>query len=284
MRPSSNVRNSLSVDGRIEVIPVKGLPEVTSNVNLVALLSRHLCGLLEDGDIVIVTSKIVSKAEGRVVAAEDREQAIAAETVRIVARRQSPTGQETKIVQNRWGIVAAAAGVDASNTPAGTVLLLPEDPDESARELAAGLRQRLGVVVGVVVTDTLGRAWRNGQTDCAIGAAGVQVIENLAGIPDHEGRVLTVTAPCVVDEIAGAAELVKRKTSRVPVAILRGRADLVGDLTLPGAAVIVRDQEHDLFRLGADEAWAEGYAARVQEGAARQGDSVSCESDLEVRR
>lgn len=230
------------------------------------MISDAAAGALVDGDILVVTSKIVSKAEGRILAADDREDAITAETVRLVASRVTPNGSTTRIVQNRLGIVSAAAGVDASNTPHGTVLLLPEDPDASARELAAGLRTLLGVEVGVIISDTLGRAWREGQTDSAIGAGGVHVFEDLRGQVDAEGRPLVVTMPCVADEIAAAAELVKGKTARLPVAVVRGRADLVGPLDLPGARSIVRALENDMFRLGADEAYAEGFAA----GAAAQ--------------
>jgi len=218
-------------------------------------------GGLRDGDILVVTSKIVSKAEGRIIDADDREDAITAETVRIVATRTSATGHTTRIVENRLGMVSAAAGVDASNTPAGTVLLLPEDPDASARRIAEGLRQRTGAFVGVLVSDTLGRAWREGQTDSAIGAGGVHVFEDMRGQTDAEGRPLVVTMPCVADEIAAAADLVKGKASRRPVAVVRGRADLVGSLDLPGARSIVRPGDRDMFRRGADEAYADGFAA-----------------------
>ena len=156
------------------------------------------------------------------IAADDREDAITAETVRRRRHRaRTPSGGTTRIVQNRLGIVSAAAGVDASNTPHGTVLLLPVDPDASARALATGLRLLLGVEVGVIVSDTLGRAWREGQTDSAIGAGGVHVFEDLRGQTDAEGRPLVVTMPCVADEIAAAADLVKGKASRTAG---RGRA------------------------------------------------------------
>ncbi|WP_344684187.1 coenzyme F420-0:L-glutamate ligase, partial [Microbacterium terrae] len=147
------------------------------------------------------------------------------------------------------------------NTPDGTILLLPVDPDASARAIAAGLRARLGVEVGVIVSDTLGRAWRDGQTDHAIGAGGVRVFEDLRGTTDAEGRPLTVTLPCVADELAAATDLVKGKAARLPVAVVRGRADLVGPLDLPGARSIVRALETDMFRQGADEAYADGFAA-----------------------
>ncbi|QKJ20681.1 coenzyme F420-0:L-glutamate ligase [Microbacterium hominis] len=253
----------------LQVWALPGLPEVSAGDDLVAQILQGVDAArgahgddaaLRDGDIVVVTSKIVSKAEGRMLRADDREDAITAETVRLVAARTGPSGHTTRIVQNRLGIVAAAAGVDASNTPNGTVLLLPEDPDASARALAAGLRSGTGARVGVLVTDTLGRAWREGQIDQAIGSAGVHVFEDLRGQTDAEGRELVVTMPCVADEIAAAADLVKGKAARLPVAVVRGRADLVGDLDLPGARTIVRALERDMFRRGADEAYADGYA------------------------
>lgn len=226
-------RSGLSIAG------VAGLPEIADGDDLVGLIAAHAD--LADGDIVVVTSKIVSKAEGRFVAAADRESAIEAETVRVVAERGS-----VRIVENRLGIVAAAAGVDASNVPDGHVLLLPRDPDASARALAEGLRRTTRV--GVLVSDTLGRPWRRGQTDVAIGAAGVQLFERPQ--KDADGRPLAVTMPCVADELCAAAELVKPKDGHVPVAVVRGRADLVGDLDLPGARSIVRPPGDDLFRTG----------------------------------
>jgi coenzyme F420-0:L-glutamate ligase/coenzyme F420-1:gamma-L-glutamate ligase len=245
----------------LTVWTLPGIPEITAGADLVGVIAEAAGDTLRDGDILVVTSKIVSKAEGRFVTADDREDAITAETVRLVASRTSDTGHTTRIVENRLGMVAAAAGVDASNTPVGTVLLLPEDPDASARGLATGLRLRLGVEVGVIVSDTLGRAWREGQTDAAIGAAGIHVFEDLRGSTDAEGRPLVVTLPCVADELAAATDLVKGKAARLPVAVVRGRADLVGALDLPGARSIVRPAERDMFHRGADEAYADGYAA-----------------------
>jgi len=253
----------------LQVWAPTGIGEISPGDDLVEVIADAVASgptdeALQDGDILVVTSKIVSKAEGRIILADDREDAITAETVRLVASRTSPTGHVTRIVESRLGIVAAAAGVDASNTPAGTVLLLPEDPDASARDLAAGLRERLGVTVGVIVSDTLGRAWREGQTDSAIGAGGVHVFEDLRGGVDAEGRPLMVTMPCVADELASAGDLVKGKAARLPIAVVRGRGDLVGPLDLPGARSIVRPAERDMFHLGSDEAWAAGFA----EGAA----------------
>ncbi len=213
---------------------------------------------LKDGDIVVVTSKIVSKAEGRQVEAADREEAITAETVRIVATKEH-AGGVTRIVENRQGLVLAAAGVDSSNTPDGTVLLLPIDPDASARALCAALRLATGVRVGVIISDTLGRAWRLGQTDIAIGAAGLHVLNDLRGSHDAGGRRLDATVIAVADELAGAADLVKGKSSRTPVAIIRGLGEFVGDLDEPGARTIIRPAAEDLFRLGADEAYRQGF-------------------------
>jgi len=238
---------------------VPGLPEIVAGDDLAVLIGDALPPL-EDGDILAVTSKIVSKAEGRQVRAADREDAITAETVRVVATREHAHGV-TRIVENRQGLVLAAAGVDSSNTPEGTVLLLPEDPDASARALCAALRERFGVRIGIVISDTLGRPWREGQTDLAIGAAGIRVLDDLRGTGDANGRRLDVTVAAVADEIAGAADLVKGKTSGVPVAIVRGLGHLVADLDAPGARAIVRPPEQDMFRLGTREAWDEGYRA-----------------------
>ncbi|MGV9193664.1 coenzyme F420-0:L-glutamate ligase [Microbacterium sp. MC2] len=254
--------------GGMSVWALPGMPQVRAGDDLAALIRDAVARsgeALADGDILVVTSKIVSKAEGRAVVADDREAAITAETVRVVATRARADGGVTRIVQNRLGIVGAAAGVDASNTEPGTVLLLPLDPDASARALAGELRSRAGVEVGVIISDTLGRAWREGQTDVAIGAGGVEVFDRLDGQVDSAGKPLVVTLPCVADELASAADLVKGKLSGCPVAVVRGMGRLVGPLTLPGAASIVRPIEKDMFRLGADEAhrhgYAEGYAA-----------------------
>ena len=246
----------------LTVWPVAGIPEIVAGDALDRLIGDAIAAgeSLRDGDIVAVTSKIVSKAEGRQVLADDREDAITAETVRIVASREHAKGV-TRIVENRLGMVLAAAGVDSSNTPEGTVLLLPENPDASARSLCESLRVRFGARVGVVISDTLGRPWRQGQTDVAIGAAGIRVLDDLRGTTDSGGRRLDVTVAAVADEIAGAADLVKGKTSGMPVAVIRGLAHLVADLDEPGAAALVRPAADDMFRLGTAEAWDEGYRA-----------------------
>lgn len=248
-----------------------GIPEVTEGDDLASLVldACDRAGTpLETGDVVVVTSKIVSKAEGRAVPAAERENALTDETVRVVATRERDGGGTTRIVESRLGIVGASAGIDASNAAPGTVLLLPLDPDASARALAQALRTATGHEIGVILSDTLGRAWRDGQTDVAIGAAGVRVFADLVGQVDAEGRPLRVTRPCLADELAGAADLVKGKTRRLPVAIVRGAAGVVGDLDLPGARSITRPAEDDLFRFGTDEAYAQGYADGYDEGTA----------------
>lgn len=241
---------------------VPGIPEIRPGDDLASVLGDAIAAdrPLESGDILVVTSKILSKAEGRIVRAADREEAITAETVRVVASREHPGGV-TRIVENRLGMVAAAAGVDSSNTEEGTVLLLPGDPDASARALCAALRERFGLELGVIVSDTLGRPWRIGQTDVAIGAAGVRLVTDLRGQLDASGRRLDVTAPAVGDELAAAADLVKGKAGSLPLAVVRGMGHLVGDLDLPGARSLVRSPEDDMFRLGTREAWDEGYRA-----------------------
>ncbi|MCX2971607.1 MULTISPECIES: coenzyme F420-0:L-glutamate ligase [Streptomyces] len=250
---------------RVWALP--GIPEVRPGDDLARLVADAATadGLpgLAHGDVLIVTSKIVSKAEGRVVEAADREAAIDAETVRVVARRGP-----ARIVESRHGFVMAAAGVDASNTPAGTVLLLPEDPDASARRIREGVRDLLGVDVGVVVTDTFGRPWRVGQTDVAVGAAGVRVLADLRGGTDAHGNPLGVTVTAVADELAGAGELVKGKADGLPVAVVRGLPQHVLGAALgaadegTGAAELVRDARADMFRLGTSEAVREAVAQR----------------------
>ncbi|MEO3808692.1 coenzyme F420-0:L-glutamate ligase [Sphaerisporangium sp. B11E5] len=225
----------------ITIIPVPGLPEVRPGDDLAALISGAVPDLA-DGDIVVVTSKVVSKAEGRVRRAAGRAEAIAEETARVVARRG-----DTVIAQTRHGFVMAAAGVDASNTEPGTVLLLPEDPDASARRVRAGLRPG----VGVILSDTFGRPWRNGLTDVAIGAAGVRPLDDFRGRTDAYGNPLSATVTALVDEIAAAAELVKGKLAGVPVAVVRGLSHLVTPEDGPGVRPLIRPADEDMFRYGA---------------------------------
>jgi coenzyme F420-0:L-glutamate ligase/coenzyme F420-1:gamma-L-glutamate ligase len=234
----------------LEILAVQGIPEVGVGDDLASLIVQHAPALL-DGDVLVVTSKIVSKAEGQRFDI-DREAAIDAETVRVVARRG-----DTRIVQTRHGFVMAAAGVDASNVTKGEVLLLPVDPDASARRIRDGVRSLTGVNVGVVISDTFGRPWRVGVTDVAVGFAGLAAFDDLRGTVDPYGNELQVTLTCTVDEIASAADLVKGKLNGLPVAILRGLWVVhdaeTGD-TEPaanqGIAALVRPIEEDMFSLG----------------------------------
>lgn len=244
--------------GGYRVWAVAGLPEIRRGDDLAKLIAAAEPGLA-DGDVLLVTSKIVSKAEGRILEAADREAAIDAETVRVVARRGP-----LRIVENRQGLVMAAAGVDASNTPPGTVLLLPEDPDASARAIREGLRDALGVTVGVLVTDTFGRPWRTGLTDVAIGAAGVHVLDDLRGGTDAYGNPLSATVVATADELAAAGDLVKGKAAGLPLAVVRGLSALVAadDEHGEGARAMVRDSRDDMFRLGTSEAVRQAVTQR----------------------
>lgn len=241
---------------RLEIFAPDGVPEVVAGDDLVALALA--AAALADGDVLVVTSKIVSKAEGR-LRRGSRDEALAGETVRVVARRG-----ETAIVRNRLGLTMAAAGIDNSNVPLGQIVLLPEDPDGSARTIREGIHEHGGVNIAVVVSDTAGRAWREGQTDIAIGAAGLVVAEDFAGRTDTHGNELAVTLPAVADELAGAAELATGKLGGRPFSVVRGRADLVlpaGEHG-PGAASLVRPDGADLFGYGAREAVLRALRAR----------------------
>jgi coenzyme F420-0:L-glutamate ligase/coenzyme F420-1:gamma-L-glutamate ligase len=251
---------------RITVEAPDGVPEVRAGDDLAALVVQALAPV--DGDVVLVTSKVVSKAEGRHLVGTDRATAVATELAepgaRVVARRGPTT-----IVRTRLGLTMAAAGVDASNVEAGTVLLLPRDPDGSARALRRDIARRTGANVGVVVTDTAGRAWRTGQTDIAVGAAGLVVLDDHAGRSDQHGNELAVTAPALADELAGAAELAQGKLAGRPFALVRGRADLVlpADEDGPGASALVRPEGEDLFGYGAREAVVRALAGDLADRA-----------------
>ena len=243
---------------RVWALP--GIPEVRPGDDPAELIAAAATAPgqpgVRDGDILIVTSKIVSKAEGRVREAQDREAAVEEETVRVVARRGP-----ARIVESRHGFVMAAAGVDASNTPPGTVLLLPEDPDASAERIRRRLRELLGVTVGVIVTDTFGRPWRTGQTDVAIGAAGITVVDDHRGTVDPYGNPLGVSVTAVADELAGAGDLVKGKKDGLPVAVVRGLGHRVGPHRAT-ARDLIRPAAEDMFRLGTSEAVREAVTLR----------------------
>jgi coenzyme F420-0:L-glutamate ligase / coenzyme F420-1:gamma-L-glutamate ligase len=235
----------------ISIFAPGGIGEITPQTDLsgtlIAAVQQDPAGPLADGDILVVTSKILSKAEGRAVPEDAREEAIAAETVHTVARRGP-----TRIVRTRTGLVLAAAGVDRSNVASGTLLLLPEDPDRSAARLLAELQHRTGRRLGVIISDTAGRPWREGQTDQAIGSAGVRVVRRYAGELDRYGNRLEVTATALADELAAAADLAKGKLRGRPLAVVRGLGDLVGD-PVGGAADLLRPAEADLFGYGSRE-------------------------------
>jgi coenzyme F420-0:L-glutamate ligase/coenzyme F420-1:gamma-L-glutamate ligase len=239
----------------ITVFAPAGVGEVGPGTDLAGLVLDAVgadeLGPLQDGDVVVVTSKVLSKAAGLTRPGADREAAVDEQSVQTVARRGP-----TRIVRTRHGLVLAAAGVDASNVAAGTVLVLPEDPDAEAAALLAALEARTGLALAVVVSDTAGRAWREGQTDQAIGAAGLRVLERYAGRQDGYGNDLKVTAMAVADEVAGAADLVKGKLAGRPVAVVRGLAHLVEAAGGPdgSARALARDPGQDLFSRGAREA------------------------------
>ncbi len=229
----------------LTVIPVAGIPEIHPGDDLAAIIAAH--SAIEDGDVVVVTQKVVSKAEGRLVPIdpddpEDRRRIIEGEAVRVLRRRGDLIVTETK-----HGFVCANSGVDLSNVERGVAALLPVDPDRSARRIRDGLRRQTGSTVGVIVSDTFGRAWRKGVTDVAIGCAGVAGVVDLRGTADALGRELVATEVCIADEIASAAELVMGKAAAVPVAIVRG-LDQTWLRTGSVAKEIIRPPAEDLFR------------------------------------
>jgi dehydro coenzyme F420 reductase / coenzyme F420-0:L-glutamate ligase / coenzyme F420-1:gamma-L-glutamate ligase len=245
--------------GELRILPVRGLPEFRPGGDLVAAVASAAPWLL-DGDVVVVTSKVVSKVEDRLVTVPADQQARDAARHKLVeteARRVLARRGHTVITANALGVVQAASGVDASNVEPNEVALLPLDPDASAARLRAGLAAALGVDVAVVITDTMGRAWRVGQIDAAIGVAGLSVLHRYAGTVDRHGNELTVTEVAVADEVAAAADLVKGKLAGVPVAVLRG---LPRDNDGSTAADLIRPMADDLFRLGTDEAIDQGRA------------------------
>ena len=243
----------------LEIRPVLGIGEVATGDDLAALIVEAAPWIV-DGDVLIVTSKIVSKAEGRLATVPPdgperdaaRDAVLASETVRTVARRG-----HTRIVQTRHGFVMASAGIDNSNVDRGHLVLLPLDPDASARSLRGALRQRYGLDVAVLVSDTMGRPWRTGLTDVALGAAGIAPLRDYRGEFDAHGNELHITQMAIIDELCSAGELVKNKYDQVPVAVIRG-LDATGAPDGPGVALLIRDPAHDLFALGTAEALAAG--------------------------
>jgi coenzyme F420-0:L-glutamate ligase/coenzyme F420-1:gamma-L-glutamate ligase len=236
----------------IRIFAPAGIGEVVAGTDLataiVTATAADSLGPLRDGDIVVVTSKIISKAEGRIQPASQRAELITSESRRTVARRG-----DTRIVRTHGGLTMAAAGVDASNVSAESILLLPHDPDASAAGLRAQLVAATGLGLGVIISDTAGRPWRMGQTDYAIGVSGVQVVQNYVGARDTYGNELQVTAMAVADELAAAADLVKGKLRGRPVAVVRGLGGLVSG-TDSSARELLRDPGKDMFSFGSQEA------------------------------
>jgi coenzyme F420-0:L-glutamate ligase/coenzyme F420-1:gamma-L-glutamate ligase len=239
----------------ISILPVEGLPEIGEGDDLAALIAER--AELADGDVLVVAQKAVSKSEGRVVRLDEVEPS---ERARELAGASDPRQQEVilresvrlvrvrpplVIAETRHGFVCASAGVDASNAPEpGSVVLLPEDPDASAARLRERIRELTGIEIGVIVSDSFGRPWRQGTTDVAIGLSGVRPLLDLKGVRDPTGYELHATVIAVADELAGAAELVLGKTDRVPAAVIRG-ADGRGECS---AHDLVMPPERDLFR------------------------------------
>lgn len=229
------------------VTGLEGIPEITEGADIAELIYQSLMQMdlaLEEGDVLVVTQKIVSKSEGRLVDAPDdaegRLEIVEQEAAHILRRREG-----LLIAETRHGFVCANAGVDSSNIPGDKLCLLPLDPDASARGIRIRLQRLTGVEVGVIISDTFGRAWRIGQTDVAIGVAGIHPTMNYAGSKDQQGRILKVTNIAVADEIAGAAELVMRKADGIPVALVRGSGAIPGR---GSAKELIRPAVDDLFR------------------------------------
>ncbi|MFN8125764.1 MAG: coenzyme F420-0:L-glutamate ligase [Candidatus Nanopelagicales bacterium] len=252
----------------VQAVAPDGIGEITDATDLARVVA--LVGATVDwpdgsrglaaGDVVVITSKVVAKAEGRVRPLAEQAEAEADETLEVLAE----VSGGSRIVRTRHGLVLAAAGIDRSNSAAETVVLLPLDPDRSARDLKSRLEEALDIgPLGIVISDTLGRAWRLGQTDTAIGAAGLTPLVDLAGSRDAGGAPLTVTAPAVADEVAAAADLVKGKAAARPVAFVRGLAHLVTADPGPGAAALIRPPEQDLFDQGSERARRSGMVAAV---------------------
>jgi coenzyme F420-0:L-glutamate ligase/coenzyme F420-1:gamma-L-glutamate ligase len=225
----------------LRIVPIEQVPEVVAGDD-VALLIVDAVGPddFEDGDVVVVTQKVISKAEGRLLPEGDRESALTQESFRILRRTEGMV-----IAQTRHGFVCANAGIDVSNVEGEQIALLPVDPDASARRIRSRIKQLCGRDVGIVISDTFGRAWRLGQTDVAIGIAGIEPFLDYRGTTDVQGRELTATRISVADELAGAAELVMGKANRICAAIVRGARVNFGR---GSAAEIVRPTSEDLFR------------------------------------
>ena len=223
----------------IEILPIEGIPEVNEGDDIAELLAQAAPDL-RSGDVIVVTQKVVSKAEGRIAPVADKARVIASESKRLLRRAGTMV-----IAETHHGFVCANAGVDESNVELGEIALLPVDPDRSARRIRSRLGHLKDIDVSVVISDTFGRAWRLGQTDIAIGVAGIEPFTDYVGSLDTNGRVMTATRICIADELAGAAEMVMGKATGVCAAIVRGAPVTPGRGT---ATQIARAPEDDLFR------------------------------------
>jgi coenzyme F420-0:L-glutamate ligase / coenzyme F420-1:gamma-L-glutamate ligase len=244
----------------LRVIPVEGMPEVTEGMNLGRLIAERAS--LEDGDVVVISQKIVSKAEGQVrrlseVTPSERAQDLAEKLgkepalVELILSESRELLREERVLitETHHGFICANAGIDTSNLPeSGTACLLPKDPDASARTIRTQLTTAMAGPPAVLIADSFGRPWRLGQTEVAIGCAGLQPLDDWRGREDGSGRELSATVIAIADEIAAAADLVRGKDSGIPVAIVRGLGRHVGAEDGPGAAVLRRPPQEDLFR------------------------------------
>ena len=236
----------------ITIFAPGGIGEIAAGTDLgtaiLTAMDADPLGPLREGDIIVVTSKIISKSQGRIEPASRRSELIISQTRRTVARRG-----ETRIVRTQDGLTIAAAGIDRSNLSPESILLLPRDPDGSAADLREALVSATGLRLGVIISDTAGRPWRTGQTDHAIGVCGVRVLEDYAGARDAYGNELQVTVVAVADELAAAADLVKGKLRGRPVAVVRGLGQLLGQAE-SDARGLLRDPAEDMFGFGSQEA------------------------------
>jgi len=251
----------MSGASELRLLPVSGLPEIEQGAKLGELIVAR--AELRDGDVVVISQKIVSKAEGRIrrlasvipgakarnLAAELGKDPAMVELILAESKEILRAERGVLIAETQHGFVCANAGIDSSNLPeVGTVCLLPEDPDASARRIRAEIRAAAGVAPAVIVADSFGRAWRLGQAEVAIGCAGLTPLDDWRGREDASGRELEATVIAVADEAAAAADLVRSKSSRVPVAVVRGLDRFVTSEDGPGAAALRRPQDEDLFR------------------------------------
>jgi len=229
----------------LELFAIRGIGEIAEGDDLAEAIGAAIAArmeTLEGGDVVVVTHKIVSKAEGRIQPLDNAAQAVADESIDIIRRRG-----DLIIARTRHGFICANAGVDKSNVPDGNIVLLPIDPDRSARGLRARLEERFEVPLAVVVTDTFGRTWRRGLMDVAIGISGIPALVDYRGLPDHTGRVMEVTEVAVVDEVAAAADLVMGKAEMIPVAVVRGISVPISSAESAKATDLIRESAEDLF-------------------------------------